>query len=136
MRAWRAFLEAHSRLTTRLGDELEAETGLPLSWYDVLVHLAEATGNRLRMTDLAGAVLLSKSGLTRLVDRLCAAGLVARCPDPDDRRGTFVELTEAGRNRLRAASPVHLRGIEEHFGRHFTGPEATALATLLGRIQR
>ena len=134
MRAWRTFLEAHARVTARLGDELERETGLPLTWYDVLVHLIEAPAGRLRMSELAEAVLLSKSGLTRLVDRMCGAGLVSRCPDPGDRRGTFVELCEAGRNRLRAASPVHLRGIQEHFARYYTERDANTLGTLLARL--
>ncbi|MBK8561612.1 MAG: MarR family transcriptional regulator [Dehalococcoidia bacterium] len=87
MAAWRTFLTAHARVTALLEDELQRERELPLTWYDVLLHLREAPERRLRMTELAAAVLLSKSGLTRLVDRMYAAGLVNRSPDGDDRRG-------------------------------------------------
>jgi DNA-binding MarR family transcriptional regulator len=136
MRAWRAFLVAHARVTDTLAAELEAETGLPLTWYDVLVQLSEAEDNRLRMQDLARAVLLSKSGLTRLVDRMAADGLVTREPCLDDRRGTFVCLSPAGRRRLDGASPIHLRGISQHFTSHLTEAEAKELFTLLDRIVR
>src|SRR5512134_3413797 len=93
MAAWRTFLVAHARVTDVLASELEAEGGLPLTWYDVLVQLSEAPDNRLRMQELARAVLLSKSGLTRLVDRMTSGGLVTREPCLDDRRGTFVCLS-------------------------------------------
>ncbi|MEP7214759.1 MAG: MarR family transcriptional regulator [Anaerolineaceae bacterium] len=134
MTAWHTFLVAHARVIERLEAELQRERGLPLSWYDVLVQLQEALGNRLRMTDLAGAVLLSKSGLTRLVDRMHADGLVERRPDPGDRRGTFVQLTPAGLERLRVAAPVHLRGIQQHFGEHLSDADARALASALGKV--
>lgn len=134
MRAWRAFLEAHSRVTGLLAAELEDGAGLQLGWYDVLVQLSEAQGNRLRMTDLANAVLLSKSGLTRLVDRMCATGLVNRVPDPDDRRGTFVELTAAGDQRLREAAPLHLRGITDHFAAHLTDDELAAVTHAMRKL--
>jgi DNA-binding MarR family transcriptional regulator len=134
--AWRAFLEAHARVTMKLERELQAEQALPLAWYDVLVQLEEAPGNRLRMTELAGAVLLSKSGLTRLIDRMLAAGLVDRSLDPDDRRGVFVSLRDAGLERLREAAPTHMRGIQEHFARHLGEAEARTLAAALGRIAR
>lgn len=120
----------------KLERELQAEQALPLAWYDVLVQLEEAPGNRLRMTELAGAVLLSKSGLTRLIDRMLAAGLVDRSLDPDDRRGVFVSLRDAGLERLREAAPTHMRGIQEHFARHLGEAEARTLAAALGRIAR
>ncbi len=134
MAAWRAFLEAHARVTERLEQELEAEFTLPLPWYDVLVQLQEADEQRLRMTELAGAVLLSKSGLTRLIDRMLSAGLVARAPDPSDRRGIYVCLTEAGFERLREAAPCHLRGVEQHFTRFLSEDEARTIARALQRI--
>jgi DNA-binding MarR family transcriptional regulator len=136
MGAWRTFLEAHARVTDTLSAELEDETGLPLSWYDVLVQLTEAPGQRLRMQDLARAVLLSKSGLTRLVDRMVSAGLVAREPCLDDRRGTFVCLLPAGTARLDGASPVHMRGIAQYFTSHLSEEEARRLQELLGRVAR
>src|SRR5207237_2294677 len=84
---WRSFLRAHAGVIRELGRELAAEAGLPLAWYDVLLQLAEAPGRRLRMAELADRVLLSRSGLTRLVDRLQAEQLVRREPSPDDARG-------------------------------------------------
>lgn len=134
MKAWRSFLEAHARVTDILEEELEAEKDLPLTWYDVLVQLEEAQGHRLRMTDLAGAVLLSKSGLTRLIDRMCTAGLVGREPDPLDRRGTYVLLTPDGWQRLQDAAPVHMRGIEEHFARYLSDDEAEAIYNAFTRV--
>lgn len=132
--AWHTFLQAHARVIERLEAELQLERGLPLSWYDVLVQLQEAPGSRLRMTELAGAVLLSKSGLTRLVDRMNADGLVERCPDPGDRRGTFVQLTPAGFERLREAAPVHLRGVQQHFGQQLSDVDALVLTAALGKV--
>src|SRR5437762_9733879 len=111
--AWRAFLAAHARVTSVLEHELVAERGLPLAWYDVLVQLSEAPGGRLRMTDLAAAVLLSKSGLTRLVDRMAEARLVERAATDTHRRGRIVGLTEEGVDRLRARAPVPFRGIAD-----------------------
>lgn len=134
MTAWRAFLTAHARVTAILEDELERERSLPLTWYDVLLQLREAPGQRLRMSELAGAVLLSKSGLTRLVDRMCAAGLTGRSADEEDRRGRWVSLTPAGRSRLRDAAPVHLRGIAEHFTRRISDDDARTLALTLTDI--
>jgi DNA-binding MarR family transcriptional regulator len=112
--SWRAFLRAHAEVTRRLEADLMAEHQLPLAWYDVLVQLVEAPDRRLRMTDLAGEVLISRSGLTRLVDRLVAEGLVRREPAPDDARGTFAVITDEGYDRLRTATPTHLRGVSTY----------------------
>lgn len=113
--AWRSFLRAHASITRALEVELLAEQDLPLASYDVLVQLAEAPDRRLRMTELADAVLLSRSGVTRLVDRLEKGGLVARCPVESDGRGVAARLTDAGLDRLRTASRTHLRGVARHF---------------------
>jgi DNA-binding MarR family transcriptional regulator len=134
MRAWRAFLVAHSRATRLLEDELIEVHDLPLAWYDVLVQLAEAPDRRLRMSDLAGAVLLSRSGVTRLVDRLEREGLVARTKCRDDARGTFTVLTEAGLDRLRQASGTHLDGVRRHVTGRFTDEELETFAQLMGRL--
>jgi DNA-binding MarR family transcriptional regulator len=115
LRSWRSFLRAHAEVTRRLETELLAECQLPLAWYDVLVQLVEAPERRLRMTDLAGEVLISRSGLTRLVDRLVAEGLVRRERAEDDARGTFAVMTDEGYQRLRAATPTHLRGVASYF---------------------
>jgi DNA-binding MarR family transcriptional regulator len=134
MAAWRAFLEAHARITDVLARELRAEESLPLAWYDVLVQLQEAPGYRLRMQELAEAVLLSKSGLTRLVDRMEREGLVRRSACPDDRRGILAELTDRGLATLRRTSTTHLRGVDAHFASHLTAEEATELAAVLRRL--
>jgi DNA-binding MarR family transcriptional regulator len=132
--AWRLLLEAHATTTELLERELVAERGLPLSRYDVLLNLAEAPGGRLRMQELSASVLLSKSGLSRLVDRMVEAGLVRRERCQDDRRGWFAVLTDEGRSALRRAAPVHLRGIQEHFARHLEPDEVEVLATALSRV--
>jgi DNA-binding MarR family transcriptional regulator len=130
---WRAFLEAHAAVADALDAELRAERGMPLTWYDVLVNLHEA-GGRLRMQHLASAVLFSRSGLTRLVDRMGSAGLVRRERCADDGRGTFAVMTPAGRRALQRAAPVHLRGVDEHFLRHLGPADLRAFDSALGRV--
>jgi DNA-binding MarR family transcriptional regulator len=132
--AWRAFLVGYRWLADVLEAELRAATGLNLARYDVLLHLSEAPGHSLRMTDLAAAVLLSKSGLTRLVDRMCAEGLVARARDDGDRRSFVVSLTAAGARALRRAAPVHLQGIQRHFADHLQPGEAPTLQAIFDRL--
>ncbi len=134
MRAWRTFLVAHSRVTRQLGVELESEQQLPLASYDVLVQLAEAPGRALRMSELADSVLLSRSGVTRLVDRLERERLVQRRAVPSDARGTLAVLTDAGYARLSRAWITHLRGVREHVVDRFTDDELNALTSLLGRL--
>ncbi len=132
---WRAFLEAHAALIDVLEAELQAAHALPLTWYDVLVQLSEAPGHCLRMQDLARSVLLSKSGLTRLFDRMEQAGLVERRPFPADRRGTLAALTPAGEERLRRAAPAHLAGVLRHFARHLAEAEADTLTAFFARVR-
>src|SRR4051812_48649074 len=134
MLAWRRFLRAHALVTRRLEGDLLAEQQLPLASYDVLVQLVEAPDRRLRMSELAERVLLSRSGLTRLVDRLEREGLVRREVCDSDARGLFTVLTAAGLDRLRTASPVHLRGIADYAVGRLSEDEAAALAELLGRF--
>lgn len=131
---WRSFLRAHAGVLRELEQELTTEADLPLSWYDVLLQLAEAPQGRLRMSELADRVLLSRSGLTRLVDRLQHHGLVRRERSPDDLRGTYTVLTDVGFARLRSAAPVHLRGIDRHWVAKFTDEELLQLGELLGRL--
>lgn len=113
--AWRSFLRAHAEVTRALETELVAQQQLSLAAYDVLVQLAESPNHRLRMTELAEAVLLSRSGVTRLVDRLERIGLVERGPVSEDGRGVVAILTDRGLERLRRASTTHLDGIVRHF---------------------
>jgi len=131
---WRSFLRAHASITRTLERELDTEAGLPLAWYDVLVQLATAPGRKLRMAQLADEVLLSRSGLTRLVDRLEKEGLVRRERSADDARGTFTVLTPAGVQRLREAAPVHLSGVQRHWLDHFDETELRQLGDLLARL--
>jgi DNA-binding MarR family transcriptional regulator len=131
---WRSFLLAHARLIRTLEAELGVAGAIPLATYDVMVQLTEAPERRLRMTELADRVLLSRSGLTRLVDRLERDGLVRREPCPDDARGMYAVLTDAGVDRLRSAARVHLPGVAEHFVRRFNRQELTRLGQLLARL--
>jgi DNA-binding MarR family transcriptional regulator len=132
--AWRLLLEAHATVTELLEHELVNERGLALSRYDVLLNLSEAPGGRLRMQELSASVLLSKSGLSRLVDRMVEAGLVRRERCEDDRRGWFAVLTDQGRSALRRAAPIHLRGIHEHFTRHLRPEEVQSMTAALTRV--
>jgi len=136
MAAWRSFMEAHARVLTQLSRELKDEESLPLTWYDVLVQLSEADDRRLRMQELADRVLLSQSGLTRLVDRMERAGLVERFRCADDGRGLFAQLTPEGLTVLRRTYPTHLRGVREWFADALSPEEADLLASALGRIAR
>lgn len=115
MKAWHCFLATTAHLLDRLDDELMAASGLSLGDYEILANLAESPGGCMRMTDLAGRVLVSRSGLTRRVDRLASEGLVARRSCESDRRGVFAELTPTGRDRLVAAAPTHVEGVRRHF---------------------
>lgn len=133
MHTWRAFLRAHATVVGRLGADLEREHQLPLTHYDVLVQLSEAPGRSLRMTTLAERVLLSRSGLTRLADRLERDGLLRREACPSDARGTLAVLTEAGLDRLREAWPTHLRGVADHLDR-LCESEVHQLGVLLDKL--
>ena len=114
--AWRAFLNAHALATRRINRDL-AEAGLPdLSWYDVLWTLHRADDRRLRIRELADAVVLSSTGMTRFVDRLEAKGLVGREAVPGDRRGAYAVITKEGIDLLRRMWPVYARGIATYFG--------------------
>jgi DNA-binding MarR family transcriptional regulator len=128
--AWSAFLRAHARVVRELERELQSEQQLALTDYDVLVQLATADERRLRMSEL----LLSRSGATRLVDRLSAEGLVERVTCESDRRGQWASITDAGYERLRRASPTHLRGVAEHFLDRLDADELAALHTMLDRV--
>lgn len=132
--AWRSFLRAHARVVARLERELQSEQQLALTDYDVLVQLAAAGDRRLRMSELADALLLSRSGATRLIDRLVAEGLVERVTCESDRRGQWASLTDAGYERLRAASPTHLRGVAEHFLDRLPPDDLVVLERMLDRV--
>jgi DNA-binding MarR family transcriptional regulator len=126
--AWAGFLRAHAELVRRLDDELQQEHRLPLTCYDVLVQLANAPERRLRMAELADAVVLSRSGLTRLVDRLVEQGLVSRSRVDCDARGTYAVLTDTGLARLREASQTHIAGVRRLFCDRLGADELEGLA--------
>lgn len=134
LRAWRALMVTHGRLTPRLDEELRRQARLDLKSYDALLHTYEAGAAGIRMADLAERVVLSKSGLTTLVDRLEGEGLVRRLPDPADRRATRITITDAGIDMFRSAAQVHLAGIARHFADKITTAEARALAEILERV--
>lgn len=115
LRAWRAFLLAQAAVLRALADDLDAEAGLPLAEYDALVNLAIAPDRRLRMSELADRLVISRSGVTRLVDRLEAQALVTRSTCTPDGRGAYAVVTPAGLARLRDAVPVHLRHVAARF---------------------
>lgn len=132
--AWRAFITAHAAVIGRIERDMAAGRAIPLTWYDVLIELYEAPERRLRLHELADAVVLSRSGLSRLIDRLEAAGLLRREAATTDRRGAYAVLTEAGIAAMRAAWPVYARGIADYFARHLSDAEAALLADALGRM--
>ena len=132
--AWSTFLRAHARVTRDIERELEAEQDLSLADYDLLHALAVADGRRLRMSELAERLALSRSGATRLVDRLEAAGLVDRQTCATDRRGYWAAATEAGIGRLKAATPTHLRGVCEYFIDRIPPAELEQLQRTLERV--
>jgi DNA-binding MarR family transcriptional regulator len=133
-RIWRSFLESAYALIDLLDAEMEAERGFSLPWYDVLVHLEEA-GEGIGMTELANRILFSKSGLTRVVDRMEEQGLVRRERPPGDRRAVRVVLTAKGERELEAARAVHRRGIEEHFARHLDAQDFKSLERALVKVR-
>jgi DNA-binding MarR family transcriptional regulator len=132
--AWRGLLHVHSSIVRELDHELQEAHALPLTHYEVLIYLHAAPGRRLRMSELASSVLLSQSGVTRLVDRLERDGLVVRERCADDRRGLFARLTPAGAARLAQARPTHLAGVRRLFLRQFSDEELSDLAELWERI--
>jgi len=134
LNAWRGMLRVHAAITQTLGAEMEAEHGLSLSAYEVLVYLADAPGHRMRMRDLADSVILSRSGLTRLVDRLEADGLLCRESCPSDARGAYAKLTLKGEAKLLEARVTHLAGIRVEFLDRLSADEQAALAAAWERL--
>ena len=132
--AWRGFLRVHATLVRELDAELHAAHGLPLHEYEVLLTVDNAPGGRLRMTELANSVLLSQSGLTRLVDRLERDGLVERERCSADRRGFHVRLTDEGRRLLELARTTHLAGVRARFLTSFSAGELAELAGFWERV--
>jgi DNA-binding MarR family transcriptional regulator len=130
---WRAFLHAHTVVIQRIEKDLKAHGLPPLGWYDVLWPLYRAENGRLRMNELAEEVVLSRTGLVRLVDRVEAAGLLRREPVPEDGRGSYAVITEDGVATLQQIWPIYRRHIQQDFLDPL-GPDARRLRTALERI--
>jgi DNA-binding MarR family transcriptional regulator len=128
--AWTSLVQAHSVALDAIEADLVREVGLPLAWHEVLARLSASDLPAMRMQDVARAVLLSKSGLTRLADRMEAAGLIERRACPSDRRGVFLALTRKGRDTLLRARPVFASAVQEHFARYLRPDQLADLAAM------
>lgn len=133
-RAWVELLRAHASITRRMESRLLTSHGLTLSDYEVLLQLAHADGRRLRRVDLAQRVLITQSGITRLLEGLERTGFVEKAPCPSDRRAVYAQLTDAGHAKLREAAKTHLEDVRDLFAAGFSNTELETLATLLARV--
>jgi DNA-binding MarR family transcriptional regulator len=132
--AWRGMLEVHARVTRQLDAQMHAEHGISVSAYEVLMFLADARDHRMRMSDIAQRALLSRSGCTRLVDRLVDLGYVTRCAASTDGRGLYAELTDAGLEKTTAARASHREGVRRFFLEHLTTTDQIALGDIWARF--
>ena len=132
--AWARLIRASQDLLARVESDLKAGGFPPLVWYDVLLELRRAPDCRLRLSEIGGKILLSKSNVTRVIDRLEARGLATREGCPSDRRGAFAVITAAGRELLAQMWPAYRRSLTRHFGARLSEAEAARLAALLGRL--
>jgi DNA-binding MarR family transcriptional regulator len=134
--AWQGLLIVHARALQQLDAQMQAEHGLALSAYEVLMFLDDAPDHRLRMSEIAERVLLSRSGCTRLVDRLVQQGYVTRCAADTDGRGLYAQLTDRGREKIGAARVTHRQGIRRFFLDHLTPTDQIALGDIWSRFGR
>ena len=136
LEAWRGFLLSHAAIRRTLESDLIAEHGLTARDYEVLLFLAQEDGRRLAMSALAERTMLTRSGITRLIDGLAKAGLIERVACPEDLRVSYAQLTDQGYQRLREASRTHIAGVHAAFLDHFSDEEIETLAGLLGRLPK
>lgn len=134
--AWGALLQVHAALVPALDKEVQRQTGLPLSWYDVLLELAAEPAGRLRMSDLADRVVLSRSRVSRLVDELASRGLITKEEHPDDRRSAYAAITEAGLAEFQSTAPVYVSAIECQFASNLTDEDLALLGRVLNKIRK
>src|SRR5829696_2389598 len=132
--AWGALLQVHAAVVPVLDQKLMTDAGMPLRFYDVLLELAAAPERKLRMSDLADRVVLSRTRVSRLVEEMVAAGLVVREQNPDDGRSAYATLTDVGLQRYRQAAPAYLAGIEQHFAHRLSDEELAAISSALERV--
>lgn len=133
--AWGALLQVNAALVPELDREVRSRTGLPLSWYDVLLELNAERDGRLRMTDLAERVVLSRTRVSRVVDELVDRGLISKETHPNDRRSAYAKITDAGHAEFRSAAPVYLAAIERRFAANLSNDELIDLARLLNQVR-
>lgn len=131
--AWAVLLRTHAAVVPKLERALRP-SGLPLTWYDVLLVVNSAPDRRLRITELGRQAVVSRERVSRVVTELEREGLMERVPNPDDKRSCFAAITKEGRTRLRAAAPLYLAGIEEHYLRHLSAKERTVIGAALGKL--
>ena len=132
--AWRGLLFAHAKVIRRLEADMHEQHDLPITWFDVLSRLNQSPDGRLRMHELEEVLVFTRSGVTRLADRLEAAGLVRRERSPEDRRGVYLALTAAGRAKIAEVWPDHVASIQRHFGQYLDARDAESLRTAAGKI--
>ncbi|MEV0183002.1 MarR family winged helix-turn-helix transcriptional regulator [Streptomyces sp. NPDC050625] len=134
LEAWRAMLLAHNAALRAIESDVQRDGRVPLTWYDVLLELKAAGEEGLRMQEVAGRVVLSRTRVSRLVDDMVRAGLVRKVPDPHDRRVSWAAITDEGAGALRATAPVYLRSIRRHFSAHLTDEDAQVVAKALRKV--
>ena len=134
LESWISFLRSHSAITRELSAQLQREHGLTLNDYEVLLVLSHAEGGKMRRVDLAETILLTASGITRLLEGLERAGYVCKETCPSDARVSYAKLTDDGRQKLSEAAVTHLRGVDELFLGRYSGSELATLAELLSRL--
>jgi DNA-binding MarR family transcriptional regulator len=134
LRAWRSMLLAYDAAMRAIDAELERAGCIALPWYDVLLELNAERGRRLRMQELAGRVVLSRTRVSRIVDEMARAGLVTKTRDDVDRRSVWATITDAGKRELRKTAPRYLAGIQAHFAAHLTESEKETLARALTHV--
>lgn len=132
--AWSAFLRAHAVVVPAIDDELRRVTGLPLSWYDVLLELNAAPRRRLRMQDLGERAVISRTRVSRVVDELVVAGYVRREPNPDDKRSSFAALTDDGRRVFRRAAPRYLDAVRRQFSARLSPEQLRVMSKALEAV--
>ena len=135
LEAWRSYLQSHASIVRLLDAELDADHGMTTRDYEVLLYLAQADDRRLPMSALAESTMLTRSGITRLVDGLVASGLIERVACPNDARISYAQLTHSGYQKLREAGASHVASIHRLFLEHFSAAEIEQLAELLSRLQ-
>ena len=134
LEAWRSYLQSHASIVRVLDAELDAEHWMTTRDYEVLLYLAQADGRQLAMSALAERTMLTRSGITRLVDGLVQAGWIERVACPNDARVSYAQLTDDGYAKLREAGCSHVTSIHRLFLEHFTPQEIDQLASLLRRL--